>query len=142
MRRLTPIASSRTQLLASALMWSLAGTGLCITGAVWALGAHWRYAAPALVLAAAVGVIKAHFLLHKTAGRIVRRIEERGGGRCIGGFLSWKSWLLVLAMILLGRLLRQSPLPVAWRGAIYFALGAALLVASRVAWRAWRGFHG
>jgi hypothetical protein len=138
LRRFTPIASPRTQLMASALMWSLAGTGLCVAGAAWTLGAHERHAVLVLAAAAVAGALKAHFLLRKTAGRIVQRIIERGDGHCIGGFLSWKSWLLVAAMILLGRFLRRSPLPIVWRGAIYFAIGTALLSASRVTWCAWR----
>jgi hypothetical protein len=139
--RLTPTAPARAQILIAALMWTLAGACLCIAGAVWALGAHWRHAIAALAIAAIVGALKARFFLDKTARRIVRRIAERGDGRCVGGFLSWRSWLLVAAMVLLGRLLRMSPLPVAWRGAIYFAIGAALMIASRAAWSAWRGFR-
>jgi hypothetical protein len=119
-------------------MWSLAGTGLCLAGTIWVLGAHQPYAIPVLAAAAAVGGLKARFLLRRTARRIVSRIGERGGGHCIGGFLSWKSWAMVASMVLLGRLLRMSPLPAAWRGAIYFAIGAALLIASRVVWQAWR----
>ncbi len=138
LRRFTPVASHRTHLLLAALMWSLAGTGLCLAGTIWVLGAHEPYAIPILAAAAAVGWLKARFLLRKTARRIVRRIGERGGDRCIGGFLSWKSWAMVASMILLGRLLRMSPLPAPWRGAIYFAIGAALLIASRAVWTAWR----
>ncbi len=138
LRRFTPVASPRTHLLLAALMWSLAGTGLCIAGTIWVLGAHEPYEIPVLAAAAAAGGLKARFLLRKTALRIVARIGERGGGRCVGGFLSWKSWALVASMVLLGRLLRMSPLPAPWRGAIYFAIGAALLIASRVVWQAWR----
>lgn len=137
MRRLTPIASPRTQLMASALMWSMSGTGLAVTGAVWTMRSHDRLAVPLLAAAAIAGVLKAQFVLRRTAVRIVHRIVERGEGHCIGGFLSWKSWLLVAAMILLGRLLRLSPLPILWRGAIYFTIGTALVAASRVAWKAW-----
>jgi hypothetical protein len=41
---------------------------------------------------------------------------------------------LVAAMILLGRLLRASPVPLIVRGGIYAAIGSALLFASRRLW--------
>ena len=59
------------------------------------------------------------------------RIKERGDGRCIGGFLSIKSWLLVLLMMAGGRLLRGSGVPMSWIGFLYVAVGVALVVGSR-----------
>jgi hypothetical protein len=131
----TPAASRGTHLLAAALLWSLVGTGLIAVGVHWVMASHAHHALLVLPLAGGIGWLKARLFLDRTARRIVRRIEERGDGRCLGGFLSWKSWLLVLCMILLGRALRLSPLPLLWRGGIYAAIGTALLVASRVVWR-------
>ena len=133
-----PAASSRAHLFAAALMWSAAGGALLSVGALWVLTAPARTAAPYLLLALSAGLAKARFLLDGSARRIVRRIEERGDGRCLGGFLSWRSWLLVAAMMVLGRLLRSSPLPVPLRGAIYAAIGTALLAASARVWAGWR----
>ncbi len=133
----TPAAPRRTHLFAAALMWSTVGLALMAVGARWTVGSGSSFAAPALFAAAAVGLVKARYVLGRTARRIVKRIDERGDGRCLGGFLSWKSWLLVGAMVGLGRLLRMSPLPLLLRGAIYFAIGAALLAASRGIWEAW-----
>jgi len=135
--RFTPTASIRTHLFAAGLMWSLAGLGLCTAGTIWMAMARSHWFAPLVALALIVGVFKARFVLDRTAARIVRRIEERGDGRCLGGFLSWKSWCLVAAMMILGRLLRASPLPLLARGGIYLAIGAALLVASRRVWKAY-----
>jgi hypothetical protein len=134
LRAPVPTASRRTHLFAAGIMWSLAGTGLCLAGGHWIFQSRSQSAVLVLLLALAVGFAKARFVLDRTAGRIIERIESRGDGRCLGGFLSWKSWLLVAAMILLGRLLRASPLPLLARGAIYLAIGAALLVASRRLW--------
>jgi hypothetical protein len=85
-----------------------------------------------------VGWLKARYVLDRAALRIVARIESRGDGRCLGGFLSWRSWMLVAAMIGLGRALRSSPLPLRLRGALYLAIGVGLAVASRRIWAAWR----
>lgn len=133
-----PAASSAAHLLAAASLWTAAGAGLLTAGALWAFEAPPRAAAPYLIAAVAAGLVKARFVLDRVARRIVHRIVERGDGRCLGGFLSWRSWLLVAAMMILGRLLRESPLPVPLRGAIYAAIGAALLAASVRVWTGWR----
>lgn len=129
-----PVASRRTHILAAGVMWSLAGTGVLAAGCVWIFRSRSPLAIPVLLLAIAAGAAKSRFVLERAARRILLRIEARGDGRCLGGFLAWKSWLLVAAMILLGRLLRASPLPLVARGGLYVAIGSALLIASRALW--------
>jgi hypothetical protein len=128
----------RAHLFAAALLWSMVGLGLCSAGTFWILTSGSARSVPILILAILVGLAKERFVLRRTARRIAERIERRGDGRCIGGFLSWKSWILVLAMMALGRLLRASPLSPIARGAIYAAVGAALAAASVWLWRRWR----
>lgn len=134
--RYKPAASRRVQRLLAANLWSLVGTGLGIAGTVWTVGAaHGVLLATLVAVAAAAGWAKGRFVLAKTARRTLVRIERRGDGRCLGGFLSWKSWGLVLTMIVGGRLLRASPLPRTILGPVYLAIGVALLTASLVFWR-------
>ena len=66
------------------------------------------------------------------------RIASRGDGRCIGGFLSARSWLLVALMSGAGRLLRGGLLPLPVAGTLYVAIGTGLLFSSRIAWLRWR----
>lgn len=136
---LKPRSSSRFQLLLAGLMWSIVGAGL------FSFGFRWTTAdSPAslfLPLVAAgilAGAVKSRFLLDRTAHKIVTRIAERGEGRCTGGFLSLRSWALVLAMVAAGRLLRGSFLPAVVVGTLYMAIGTGLLLSSRHAWVAWR----
>ncbi len=136
--RLTPAASRRTHLLAASLMWTLAGLGLCTAGTIWMTDSRSRWVAPVAILAIAAGALKGRFILDRAGERIIRRIDRRGDGWCIGGFLSWRAWCLVATMMVLGRLLRLSPLPLLPRGAIYLAIGVALLIASRGLWIAFR----
>jgi hypothetical protein len=137
-----PAASARTHLLLAALLWTVVGATLLFLGFRWALLADISYAWLLLVLAVVVGVFKALFVLERTARRTIGRIRERGDGRCIGGFLSVRTWLFVGLMMLAGYLLRHSALPRAIVGLIYAAVGTALLVASRRLWGAWSGHAG
>lgn len=137
MHRYKPAASARTHLLAAAGLWTLVGSALLTVGAIWLT----RRGGPVTVLVLAVavgfGLLKARLVLRKTARRIADRIQARGDGRCLGGFLSWQSWMLVLAMMVMGRLLRSGLLSVWIVGAAYAAIGTALLVASITLWRRW-----
>ena len=85
-----------------------------------------------------LGLFKGKFVLTKSASRNVHRIRCRPEERyCLGGFMTWKAWLLVAGMIMLGRLLRMSPLPPLLVWGIYSAIGAALLMGSLHLWKAW-----
>ncbi len=120
-------------------MWTVVGALLFYFGSRWVLRSATSYAVLQVVAAAAVGAVKARLVLDRAAGRIVERIQVRGDGRCIGGFLSLKTWAVVVLMAGTGRLLRGGLLPRHLVGLLYTAIGAALLFGARNFWRAWHG---
>ena len=137
--RWKPRAAGRTQLLLAGALWTLVGALLLGFGARWTLEAFGpRSGLPATVLAVAVGLLKGRFVLDRTARRITDRIAARGDGRCAGGFLSWRSWLLVALMSGGGWFLRSGLLSHAFVGPLYTAIGTGLLFSSRTAWTRWR----
>ncbi|HEY5997679.1 MAG TPA: hypothetical protein VI078_00060 [bacterium] len=142
LERWKPRAAGRTQLLLAAGLWSVVGAGLLIVGVRWTLRAFGPgWGAPAAALAAAAGLLKGRFVLDRAAARIADRIESRGDGRCAGGFLSVRSWLLVALMSGAGRLLRGGLVPLKVVGPLYAAIGAGLLFSSRIAWARRRAAH-
>ena len=133
-----PAAPVHAHLLLAGFMWAFVGAALAGFGGLWLLqsptsGAPWIAAA-----AVFVGALKSRFVLDGAARKIVGRIQERGDGRCLGGFLSARSWALVVIMAGAGRLLRGSHVARGLLGVLYIAVGTGLLLSSRVAWRAWR----
>jgi hypothetical protein len=134
--RLKPRARAGTQLLAAALLWTIVGCALGAVGVVWCLSAPSFWPFVLLVAAAALGLAKGRWFIEPVARRNVARLVERGDGRCLGGFLSWKTWLFVASMMALGMALRRSPLPRPLLGLIYAAIGVALLTGSLPLWRA------
>lgn len=139
LERWKPRAGGRTQVLLAAALWSIVGTLLLGFGARWTLEAFGGGAgALAVALGIGAGLLKGRFILDKAAEGIADRIEARGDGRCAGGFLSWRSWLLVALMSGAGRLLRSGLLSDAVVGPLYTAVGTGLLFSSRIAWRRWR----
>jgi len=90
-----------------------------------------------IALAVVVGALKARYILARSAHQIIDRILLRGDGHCFGGFLSWRTWGLVVVMAGTGRLLRAVLLPQLLVGTLYTAIGTALVLASWDLWRAW-----
>lgn len=133
-----PAAPVHVHLLLAGVMWSTVGCLLMALGVRWS-GPFDPALTPWLVLAGlAVGVTKSRLVMDRAGRRIVERIRARGDGRCLGGFVSPLTWVLILSMMVLGRLLRARLLPPAVIGVVYVAVGSALLVSSRLMWQAWR----
>ncbi|MFU8855527.1 MAG: hypothetical protein ACNA8S_00830 [Deferrisomatales bacterium] len=137
-QRWKPAARARTQVLLAAVLWTGVGGGLAAAGIRWSLLAPALWPAAILAVALPLGLLKGRLALDRTAARIASRIARRGDGTCLGGFLSWKTWLFVLAMVGLGGTLRGSDLPRAVLGLLYTAVGISMLWGSRVFWAEWR----
>jgi hypothetical protein len=137
LRTYKPAAPARVHLLLAAAMWTGVGGALLYFGVGWVMAGPMVHAGLLLAVAVLAGGVKARLVLDGAAGRLIDRIRRRGDGRCVGGFLSWQTWTLVIAMIVCGRFLRGSLLPRAIVGLVYVAVGTALLLAARTVWVAW-----
>ena len=135
--RFKPGVSTRTHLLLSAVLWTIIGI-LLITKGIYRLSllGQWQ---PFLVVlpALVIGTLKAFLILDKSARRGIERIATFKDGTCLGAVYSIKTWILVLCMMGMGVILRNSSLPVTLLGFLYITIGWALLVSSRLAWKAW-----
>lgn len=132
---LKPGAKIKTHLLVAALIWSAVGIMLSTRGFLWLYEAAWLLLVP---FAALAGTMKSKMVLDKVARRNMDRIHSREEGSCIGGVYSVGTWVLVLVMIFMGRLLRASSVPHAIVGFIYVTVGWALFWSSRLLWKGWR----
>lgn len=133
--RFKPGVTVRTHLFLAALIWSLVGFFLLTNGFVLiSLKGHLWYG----VLGMLLGTAKTFFVLDRVALKNVKRIKEFEDKVCIGSVYSWKTWILVAAMIALGRFLRTTVLPPEIVGFIYTAVGWALMLASRLVWLEWK----
>jgi hypothetical protein len=131
--RLKPGASVNAHLFTAALIWSIVGIFLLARGYLLvSMAARAWFALPALAL----GTIKSLLLLDRVARKNIVRILHFEDGTCIGSVYSYKSWILVMAMIVLGRLLRASVLPGEYVGVLYLAVGWGLFFSSRLMWQA------
>jgi hypothetical protein len=125
-------------LLLAATMWTVVGAALLAAGVRWTASGETVSLPVAIAIAVGIGALKAWFAMRPAAVRAASRIEQRGDGRCIGGFFSWRTWIFVACMSIAGRLLRLAGLAAGIVGVIYMIVGVALLAGSWWLWRAWR----
>ena len=133
-----PKASSRLQLALAGIVWVGVGLALVSVGVYWVFGDDGNRALLLLAVAIFLGVTKSILVLDRFVRRLVQRLDQRGDGYCLGGFLSWRGWGMVLGMILLGRFLRSMPISRGTLGLVYAAVGTGLLISSRGIWHAWK----
>ncbi|MEZ0329299.1 MAG: hypothetical protein ABWK15_07070 [Dissulfuribacterales bacterium] len=127
-----------TRLLSAALFWNMAAAILAIRGLTAILTSTSLPATISLgLLATILGLLKARFILDRTAHKAAMRIQTRADG-CAFGFFSLKSWGMILAMMASGRLLRLLHIPFEVIGTIYCTIAVALLISSRIFWQNYR----
>ena len=134
--RYKPAAKTKTLLLLSASLWTFIGCMLITKGLI-RLAPLPEYKLIVVLSACIAGVVKARFMIDRAAVKGVARILTLKDGTCLGAVYSVKTWLLVLCMICMGVILRNSALPMALLCFIYLTIGLALIVSSRHGWRAW-----
>lgn len=132
--RLMPRASARVQLVLAAFVWCVGASILGVRGIVYLSRSHW--AAWLVAFALVLGVVKGHLILDRVARKAVVRIRLRGRERCLFGFFSWKSWLLIVVMMGGGIVLRNSGMRPEVLGVIYVAVATALLYGVSTYWKA------
>jgi len=129
-----PGASPGTHLLCAALLWTMIGLFLIQRGIGYLIqDDQLLLAVPAILL----GYLKSRYVLDKSAQSGVERIRQFADNTCIGAVYSWRTWTLVIAMMLVGLLVRNSPIPRYLIGIVCVAIGWALTRSSRFAWKAW-----
>ena len=134
--QLKPGVKWRTLLLASALLWTLIGIML-LTRGVLRLNNVMTGRSIILVGAFVIGTLKSRLILDRSAQKGVERILTFNDGTCLGAVYSVRTWILVLCMMVLGVILRNSSLPDTALSFFYLIIGWALLLSSRVSWFAW-----
>lgn len=138
LKKLSPPASERAQLLGAAVMWAIGASILLIRGLDYVHDRSWH--AGVLAIGLALGVLKSRVLLDRVARKAISRIHLRGRAHFLG-FFSTRSWALIALMMGGGILLRRlvvhpDVVGAGIMGAIYIGVGTALVLADRLFWLA------
>ena len=139
LKKLNPAVSKYWLIALAGLMWSMVGIMLCRLAYIWLAAVNWGLGLPLglMGLISAIAVYACGF--SKIALRNIHRLCLLSDKSCIFAFQAWKSYLIIIFMIILGMVLRNSPIPRHFLAVIYAAIGGALFVSSfhfyRCIWR-------
>lgn len=131
---LFPLVRPELLFLLAPLLWSGAGLKLLLRGS----GAvDWLLHPFLFCCALLVGLVKGRLLLDRLARKNVKRLNAYSQPVFLGRVFPVKTWVVIAAMILLGRLLRYSSLTPEIKGTVSLAVAVALLWTGRLYWQAW-----
>ena len=128
--RLKPAVSEKWLLVLAGAVWTTIGMMLCRLSFMWLELVPWRVIVSHGLVGLALAYIISRFGFSYVAQKNINRICINSGKRCIFSFQAWRSYLLVVVMITLGIILRNSPIPKHYLSILYTAIGGALLISS------------
>lgn len=128
--RMKPAVSKYWLIALAGIIWSTVGIMLCRLAYRWLSAAQWEWSLPlgliGIVLSWVTYRLGFSVIAHKNIDRLCRLSDKS----CIFAFQAWRSYLAILIMILLGIILRRSPLPKYFIATIYMTMGGALFLSS------------
>jgi hypothetical protein len=116
--------------LIAGIMWIVVAVMLNWLSYTWLQAESRGSALVTLSLGLAGALVIHHFGFLRLVDKNLARIIPMEGRRCVFSFMPWKSYLLIMIMILMGFLLRHSPIPKLYLAGLYTAIGTALILSS------------
>ncbi len=128
LRSLKPAVSKSWLIAIAGFMWTGVGAMLCRLAYHWFVAIHTSVAI--MLLGAVMAFAAYHFGFSKIAQRNIRRLCLLTEKTCVFAFQTWKGYLVIAFMIMLGAILRSSPVPKSYLAIVYTTIGGALFLSS------------
>lgn len=125
-----PGVPKSTLLLLGGMMWIIVGMMLNGWAFTWLRNERHDFALLALIIGFICSLVIHHFGFLRIVDKNLDRILPMEGRRCVFSFLTWKSYVLVVIMIVTGYSLRHSPIPKLYLAVPYAGIGTALILSS------------
>ena len=116
--------------LLSGLMWSGVGLMLCTLAYGWLLQVEVLNAMLLTMAGGVLGTAIYRFGFLGLAIKNIHRIQRLPPKACLFAFQEWQSYPLIAVMIMLGIMLRHSPIPKHYLAVLYIGIGLGLFLAS------------
>jgi hypothetical protein len=117
-------------LLIAGTLWIAVGLMLDILAFLWLKNEMTHTAFILAVSGFVLALFIHHFGFLRVVDKNLNRILPMEGSRCVFSFISWKSYLLIAVMMLMGYELRHSSFPKSYLAVLYLAIGTALILSS------------
>ncbi len=125
-----PAVTKTLLLFLAGIVWECVGIMLLFLAFSWLTADSniniYLYAGAGIVL----GLLVHHFGFLKIVDTNLKRLLQMNGTRCLFSFIPWKSYLIIVAMIAMGAVLRHSIIPKENLATLYIGIGLALILSS------------
>jgi hypothetical protein len=128
--RFKPSAPKGLLIFISGIMWMGVGVMLCTMATLWLKRYIGNFTLVFVSSGIAGALIVHHFGFLKLVNKNLERIKLLADKPCIFSFISWKSYLIIFAMVTMGITLRHSSVPKQYLSVVYICMGGALFLSS------------
>jgi hypothetical protein len=111
-------------------MWTGVGVMLCGLAYHWFVNVNTGVAVILGALGTGMALAAYHFGFSKIARRNIKRLSQLTEKTCVFAFQTWKGYLIICFMIMLGAILRSSPIPKPYLAILYTTIGGAIFLSS------------
>lgn len=125
-----PAVSKKILLFLAGLVWLLVGLMLMYMAYGWLYVASNINISIFIVTGVIIALLIHHFGFSKIANINLQRILLKDNKSCFFSFYPWKSYLIIVVMVILGITLRHSTIPKHYLAVLYIGIGLALALSS------------
>ncbi|MCD6392724.1 MAG: hypothetical protein J7M40_04370 [Planctomycetes bacterium] len=127
---LKPAVPKSVLLFLAGFAWFCVGTMLLVLAYLWLSDAHGALGFMYFGFGFAAALLIHHFGFQKIADKNINRILPMPDRQCVFSFFTWKSYIIIIVMVTMGRLFRRSAIPKSYLAILYIAIGLALILSS------------
>ena len=130
LKGLKPGVTKSWLIAVAGLTWTGVGVMLCRLAYHWFVAINTGLAVMLGALGAVMALATYHFGFSKIAQKNIRRLCLLTEKTFVFAFQTWRAYLVIVFMIILGAVLRSSPLPKSYLAIVYTTIGGAIFLSS------------
>jgi hypothetical protein len=125
-----PAVTNNLLLFLAGIVWECVGIMLLFLAFSWLSAVSniniYLFASAGVVLA----LLAHHFGFLRIVDKNLERILFMNEKKCLFSFIPWRSYLIIVVMITMGKMLRHSVIPQQYLAILYIGIGLALILSS------------
>lgn len=125
-----PAVTKNVLLFLAGFVWTCVGAMLLFMAFSWLSKASNVNSTVFVSAGVVLALLVHHFGFLRIADKNLKRILPSDDKKCLFSFISWKSYLIIAAMIAMGTMLRRSAIPKQYLAILYIGIGLALILSS------------
>jgi len=125
-----PAVTKSVLLFLAGFLWFCVGTMLLVFAYSWLSEAPGTISLMFFGFGVVVALLVHHFGFLKIVDKNIERILPIVEKKCLFSFITWKSYMVIMVMIIMGTYLRHSAIPQQVLAILYTGIGLALILSS------------